>query len=181
MGTLFFRLRLETGQPVCVVFRATRRSSSLHPVQREYLKTKLNAGLALWQMVDLSKTLSSLRPAHRFLRPRVSNRKSNPNLELLSHKSQALYRLRLAQVNNSFRANVFPTGEANFGKSMYRPPQQETREGFDLYTTSSPGIFPRDEVGFVQYPGLICLNSIVKQGPAYKNEGPDPNEGSNQQ
>ena len=25
-------------------------------------------------------------------------------------------------------------GEANFGKSMYRPPQQETRYGFDLYT-----------------------------------------------
>ena len=72
-------------------------------------------------------------------------------------------------------------GEANFGKSMYRPPQQETRYGFDLYTR--PGIFPRDEVGFVQCSAHASFAWIqfLKQGPAYKKEGPDPNKGSNQQ
>ena len=28
---------------------------------------------------------------------------------------------------------------------------------------------------------LEFINSIFKQGPAYKKEGPDPNKGSNQQ
>ena len=78
----------------------------------------------------------------------------------------------------------FQQGRLTLGNlciGLERSPQQETRDGFDLYTTSSPGIFPRDEVGFVQCPGLICLNLIVKQGTAYKNEGLDPNEGSTQQ
>ena len=40
---------------------------------------------------------------------------------------------RLSQVNNSPRANVFPAGEANFGKALYRSLErssQDTRDGF---------------------------------------------------
>ena len=48
---------------------------------------------------------------------------------------QALYRLRLAQMNNSPRANVFPAGQINFEQAVYRSLErslQVTRDGFDL-------------------------------------------------
>ena len=36
--------------------------------------------------------------------------------------------LRLSQVNNSPRANVFPAGVANFGKAMYRSLERSTQD-----------------------------------------------------
>jgi len=44
-------------------------------------------------------------------------------------------RLRLAQMNNSPRANVFPAGQVNFEQAVYRSLErspQDTRDGFDL-------------------------------------------------
>ena len=44
-----------------------------------------------------------------------------------------LYRLRLAQMNNGPRANVFPAGKVNFEQAVYRPLErspQDTRDGF---------------------------------------------------
>ena len=43
-------------------------------------------------------------------------------------------------MNNSPRANVFPAGEAHFGKAMYRSLErstQDTRDGFDLYSAQA--------------------------------------------
>ena len=53
---------------------------------------------------------------------------------------------RLAQVNNSPRANVFPAGEANFAQAMYRSLErsaQDTRNGFDLYSVQASFACPR--------------------------------------
>ena len=50
------------------------------------------------------------------------------------------WRLAIAQVKNSPRANVFPAGEANFGQATYRSLErspQDTRDGFDLYSTQA--------------------------------------------
>ena len=57
-----------------------------------------------------------------------------------------LGRLAIAQVNNSPRANVFPAEEANFGQAMYRSLErspQDTRDGFDLYSTQASFAWPR--------------------------------------
>ena len=85
---------------------------------------------------------------------------------------------RLAQVNNSPRANVFPAGEANFGQAilcmtMYRSLErspQDTRDGFDLYSAQASFTWPlwRDDfrpfwiisVGFVSLAGKPSLVSI---------------------
>ena len=59
--------------------------------------------------------------------------------------SQALYRLRLAQVKNSPRANVFPAGDANLMQVMYlsieRSPQ-DTRDGM-ICTVPRPHLLGR--------------------------------------
>ena len=49
--------------------------------------------------------------------------------------SQALYRMRLVQVENRHRANVSSAGEADLVQAMYRSLErspQGTRDGFDL-------------------------------------------------
>ena len=49
-------------------------------------------------------------------------------------------------MNNSPRANVFPAGEAHFGKAMYRSLErstQDTRDGFDLYSAQALFAWPR--------------------------------------
>jgi len=60
-------------------------------------------------------------------------------------RSQALYQLRLAQVKNSPRANVFPAGDANLMQVMYlsieRSPQ-DTRDGM-ICTVPRPHLLGR--------------------------------------
>ena len=47
---------------------------------------------------------------------------------------------RWSQVNNTPRPNVFPVGEAHFGKAMYRSLErstQDTQDGFFLYSAQA--------------------------------------------
>ena len=113
-GHNFLRLRLETGQSFHMVIRATRRSrrsSSFYPVQKESFSLRPSQGFDF-------KTLSiesGIEPA---------------SLQLCG---QALYRLRLAEMNNSPRENVFPAGERS---------ALDTREGFDLYSAQASFTWP---------------------------------------
>ena len=73
---------------------------------------------------------------------------SPQKLSIKEQKGQALYsyRLRFSHVNNSPRANVFPAGEAHFGKAMYRSLErstQDTRDGFFLYSAQASFSWPR--------------------------------------
>ena len=79
-----------------MVIRATRRSSRFHSVQKESF---------------------SLRPAQGFDFKALSI-ESGIEPASLQLCGQPLYRLRLAQVNNSPRENVFPTGEATFRQAI---------------------------------------------------------------
>ena len=108
------RLRFETGQPFYMVIWATQRSSRFHSVQKESFSLKPARGFGF-------KTLS------------IESGIGPASLQLCG---QALYRLRLAQVNNGPRENAFPTGEANFRQAMYRSLERsplDTQDGFDLY------------------------------------------------
>ena len=97
-----------------MVIRATRRSrrsSSFSPVQKESF---------------------SLRPSQGFdfKTPSIESGIEPASLQLCG---QALYWLRLAQMNNSPRENVFPAGERS---------ALDTRDGFDLCSAQASFTWP---------------------------------------
>ena len=121
-----------------MVIRATRRSrrsSSFSPVQKESFSLRPSQGFDF-------KTLSielGIEPA---------------SFQLCG---QALYRLRLAQMNNSPWENIFPAGERS---------ALDTRDGFDLYSAQASFTWPHVDLSRPLHArsfGLFgCIASLSK-------------------
>ena len=93
---------------------------------------------------------------------------SPQKLSIEEQHCQALYsyRLRFSYVNNSPRAIVFPAWEANFGQAMYRSLERSTQDntwdGFDLYSAQASFAWPRVDLAlslFGSYPSSLSKSS----------------------